>query len=180
MTPSAVLGRYARSLVDIAFEKNIEDKVAEDLKTYCEIFSAVPDVIETFDSPALPHDVKEKLLAELAVRYPINAITSNFLRVLLQHNRIRYFHEIVDGFMKAASERKGIVSAQVMAAAPMSQQEIKSLEARLTGITGKAVNVELQTDAGLLGGMVVQIGSTIFDGSIRTRLAEMKRRLKEA
>jgi F-type H+-transporting ATPase subunit delta len=180
VTPSAVLGRYAKSLVDIVFEKNLEEKVTKDLKTYLEIFCAVPDILETFDSPALPHEVKEKLLAELAARYPIDAITSNFLRILLQHNRIRYFQEIVDGFMKAASERKGIVSAQVTAAAPMSQQELKSLEIRLMKITGKAVNVDLKTDAGLLGGMIVQIGSTIFDGSIRTQLAEMKKRLKES
>ena len=180
MIPSAVLGRYAKSLADIVFEANLEEKVAEDLETYREIFRAVPDVLETFNSPALPYDVKEKLLAELTVRYPVDAITFNFMRILLQHNRMLYFQEIVDGFVKEASERKGIVSAQVTAAVAMSQEELKSLKDRLMGITGKAVDIELQTDTGLLGGMVVQIGSTIFDGSIRTQLAEMNKRLKEA
>jgi F-type H+-transporting ATPase subunit delta len=179
VTPSAVLGRYARSLVDIVFEENLEEKVAEDLKTCREIFRAVPDILETFDSPALPREVKEKVLAELTSQYPVNVITSNFLRILLKHNRMRYFQEIVDVFFKAASERKGIVSAHVTAAAPMSQQELKSLETRLVKITGKAVSVKVQTDSELVGGMVVQIGSTIFDGSIRTQLAEMKKRLKE-
>jgi F-type H+-transporting ATPase subunit delta len=179
VTPSAVLGRYAKALADIVFEEKIEEKVTADLNTFCEIFRGVPEILETFDSPALPHEVKEKLLAELMAQYPVNAITSNFLRILLQHNRIRYFHEITESFMKAAGERKGIVSAQVTAAVPMSQQELKNLEIRLTGITGKAVNVEVQTDADLLGGMVIRIGSTIFDGTIRTQLAEMNKRLKE-
>ncbi len=179
MIPSAILGRYARALADIVFEENLEDKVTEDLKTWAEIFHAVPDLLEAFHSPAVPREAKGKLLEELIARYPVNQITSNFLRILLQHNRIRYFQQILDGFLKLVNQRKGIVSAQVTAAAALTQQELKSLADRLAGITGKLVNVELRTDASLLGGVVVQIGSTVFDGSIRTQLADMKRRLAE-
>ena len=179
MIPSAILGRYARSLADIVFEENLEGKATEDLKTYNEIFLAVPDLLEAFDSPAVPREAKEKLLGELMQRYPVNPITSNFLRILLQHNRIRYFKQILDSFLKFVNERKGIVSAQVTAAAPPSQEELKRLEQKLAAITGRLVNIELRTDADLLGGIVVQIGSTIFDGSIRTQLADMRRRLSE-
>jgi F-type H+-transporting ATPase subunit delta len=176
---SAVLGRYCKSLADIVFEESIEEQVTEDLRTYGEIFRAVPDVLDILHSPAVPRETKEKLLSALMAQYPVHKISSNFLRTLLQHNRIGHFEQILDGFLKAVSERKGIISAQVTAAMPLSQNELKSLEARLVGITGKVVNVESQTDPGLLGGMVVQIGNTIFDGSIRTQLAEMKRRLTE-
>jgi F-type H+-transporting ATPase subunit delta len=179
LIPSAILGRYARSLADVVFEENFEEKVTEDLKTYSEIFSAVPDLLEAFHSPAVPRETKEKLLDEVMRQYPVQAITSNFLRALLQHNRIRYFQQILDGFLKSVDERKGIVSARVTAASALSPEELKSLEQRLAGITGKLVNMELQTDADLLGGVVVQIGSTIFDGSIRTQLSDMKRRLSE-
>jgi F-type H+-transporting ATPase subunit delta len=177
--PSAILGRYAKSLAEIVFEDNIDEEVTGDLKTYSEIFHAVPDLLEALDSPAIPRETKEKLLDELLVRYSVHPTTSNFLRILLQNNRIRYFQEILDSFIKSVNEHKGIVSAQVTAAAPLSQQEVKSLEDKLADITGKSVNVELRTDASLLGGIVVQIGSTSFDGSIRTKLAEMKRRLAE-
>jgi F-type H+-transporting ATPase subunit delta len=176
---SAVLGRYCKSLTDIVFEENIEERVTEDLKTYREIFRTVPDVLDILHSPAMPRETREKLLSALMTRYPVHIISSNFLRTLLQHNRMGHFQQILDGFLKAVSERKGILTAQVAAAMPLSQSELKSLEARLVGITGKVVNVELQTEASLLGGMVVQIGNTIFDGSIRTQLVEMKRRLTE-
>ncbi len=179
MIPSAILGRYARSLADVVFEENAVDKVTEDLKTYGEIFKAVPDLLETFQSPSVPRDNKEKLLGELMAQYPVSPIAANFLRVLLDHNRIRYFQNILEGFLKAINERVGIVSARVTAAAPLSPQEQKRLEQRLAGITGKLTSVEYQTDEGLLGGIVVQIGSTVFDGSIRTKLSEMKRRLAE-
>jgi F-type H+-transporting ATPase subunit delta len=179
MIPSAILGRYARSLAEIAFEENLEQPITEDLKTYNEIFRAVPDLLEAFHTPAIPRETKEKLLAEVMARYPVNIITSNFLRILLQHNRIRFFPQIVDGYFKSVNERKGIVTARVTTVAPLSPRDLKSLEARLAGITGKTMNLELKTDAGLLGGIVVQVGSTIFDGSIRTQLSEMRRRLTE-
>ena len=179
MIPSAILGRYSRSLAEIAFEENLEQTVSEDLKTFSEIFRAVPDLLEVFHAPAIPRETKEKLLAELMAKYPVSPITSNFLRILLQHNRIRFFQQIVEGYWKSVNERKGIVSARVTAAAPVSRENLKALEAKLAGITGKLVHIESQTDANLLGGVVVQIGSTIFDGSIRTQLSEMKRRLTE-
>jgi len=179
MIPSAILGRYARSLAEVVFERNVETKVTEDLATFHEIFRAVPELLEVFHSPAVARDSKEKLVGELMTRYPVHPVTSNFLRTLLQHNRLRYFEQIRYGYLKSVNESKGIVSAQVTAAVPLSDDELKTLADRLAGITGKRVNVELTTDAGLMGGIVVQMGSTIFDGSIRTQLAEIKRRLAE-
>jgi len=176
---SAILGRYARSLADVVFKENLEEKVIADLQTFREVFGAVPDTLEIFHSPAVTRESKEKLLAELIARYPVNQISSNFLHILLEHNRIRYFSQIFEGFLKTVDDRKGVVSAKVTAAAPLSPQDLKMLEARLSQFTGKVVNVESQTDKGLLGGVVVQIGSTVFDGSIRTQLAEVKRRLSE-
>jgi F-type H+-transporting ATPase subunit delta len=179
MIPSAILGRYARSLAEVVFDESIEQKVSEDLATYNDIFQAVPDLLEVFHSPAVPRESKEKLLNELMMQYPVNPVTANFLRILLQHNRIRYFERIRGGYLKAVNEKKGIVSARVTTASPLSPKNSRKLADRLAGITGKLVHVELQTDANLLGGIVVQMGSTIFDGSIRTQLAEMKRRLAE-
>ncbi len=179
MIPSAILGRYARSLAEIAFEENLEQPVTEDLRTYTEIFRAVPGLLETFDAPSVPRETKQKLLVEVMRLHPVNQITSNFLRILLQHNRIGFFHQIADAYSKSINERKGIVSARVTTVAPLSPRDMKSLEMKLVEITGKQINMELQTDPGLLGGIVVQVGSTIFDGSIRTQLSEMRRRLTE-
>lgn len=179
MIPSAILGRYSRSLAEIAFEENLEHAVSEDLRTFSEIFSQVPDLLDVFNAPAIPKDEKEKLLAALMAKYPVNPITSNFIRILLQHNRMLHFRQIADGYEKSVNERKGIVSARITAAAPVSPDNLKALEAKLAEITGKRINMESQTDTNLLGGVVVQIGSTIFDGSVRTQLTEMKRRLTE-
>jgi ATP synthase F1 delta subunit len=153
--------------------------VTGDLKTYGEIFRMVPDLLVAFHTPAVPRDAKERLLDEVMAQHPVNPITSNFLRILLRHNRLRFLSQIFEIYLKAVNERKGVVSAMVTTAAPLSQQKIVGLAERLAAITGKLVNIELRTDADLLGGVVVQVGSTVYDGSVRTQLAEVRRRLSE-
>ena len=179
MISSAILGRYAGSLADVAFEENLEQAVSHDLKTYEEIFKAVPELVDAFYSPAVPRATKEKLLGELLALHPVTPVTSNFLRILLQNNRIQYLPQVYKKYLSSVNERKGIVSAKVSTAALLSPQELKNFGDRLAGFTGKQVTIEPQTDGNLLGGVVVQIGDTIFDGSIRARLLEMRKRLAE-
>lgn len=179
MIPSAILGRYARSLTEIVFEENLEPEVTENLRTYGEIFRAVPDLLEVFHTPAIPRESKEKLLDELMSKYPVNPVASNFLRILLQHNRIGFFQHIFGLYLKLVNEHKGIVSARVTTAMALSEEEVKNLAERLSAITRKSVTIEPLMDAAILGGVIVQLGSTVFDGSIKAQLAEMKRRLAE-
>jgi F-type H+-transporting ATPase subunit delta len=177
---SAILGRYARSLAEVVFEQNLEQTVTGDLETYSEVFKEVPDLLDAFDSPGVPQEAKEKLLESLVSLHPVHSVTHNFLKVLLEHNRIRYYEQIYRSYSDSANERNGIVSARVSSSMPLEAPEVEVLEKKLSEATGKTVNMEPQTDADLLGGIVVQIGDTIFDGSIRTKLAEIKRRLAEA
>ena len=179
MVPVAILGRYARSLAEVAFEKNSEDRVAEGLKTFAEIIQAAPEIQEIFGSPAIPRETRERLLDELLVKYPVDPTAANFLHVLLEHNRMHSFKDILDAFLRLMNERKGIVTAKVTTASPLAESELEKIAARLGKIAGKLVTVEPTIDEELLGGMVVNIGSTIYDGSVRTRLAEMRRRLAD-
>jgi F-type H+-transporting ATPase subunit delta len=176
--PVAKLGRYARSLAEIAFEQNIEDKVAEDLRKFSGIFSQNPDVCKVFDSLAVPRDEKEKLLDALLAEYPVTKIAANFMRVLLERNRINSFQRIFELFLEIVNKRKGIVSAKIVTATPLDRDGVGRIEKRLGNITKKTVvATTVETDENLLGGIVVSVGNTIYDGSVRTRLDEMKRRL---
>lgn len=178
MIPIAILGIYARSLAEVAFEQNVEDKVAEDLRMFAEIFYVVPDVRRAFDSPAIPRDDKEKLLDELLAKYPVTPTASNFLRVLLERNRMRSFRNIFDIFLEIVNKHKGIVSARIVTAAPLDRDDVGQIEEKLGKIMGKTVvAAAVETDENLLGGMVVSVGNTIYDGSVKTQLEEVKRRL---
>ena len=110
-------------------------------------------------------------------RYPVSSTTANFLRVILQRNRIRYFEEIFDYYLKSVNIRKGIISAEVASAQPLSEKELSALRGSLSGATGRTVILNVRSDPKLLGGLIVQIGSTVYDGSIRRQLAEMQQQL---
>jgi len=166
-------------LAEVAFEQNIEDRVAEDLRMFAEIFSAAPEVRGVFDSPAVPRDEKEKLLDALLTEHPVTPTASNFMRVLLESNRMRSFRNILYRFLEIVNRRKGIVSAKIVTAAPLDNDGIGRIEERLGKITGKTVVAAVETDEDILGGMVVSVGNTVYDGSVRTQLKEMKRRFME-
>jgi F-type H+-transporting ATPase subunit delta len=179
LAPSAILGRFARSLAEVAFEENVEPKVTEDLSTYVEIFKAVPDLLDAFDSPRFSREAKESILSQLLLKYPVHRLTSNFLKILLRHNKISLFAQIQKVYESLVNERNGIAFAHVTAAAPLLLEEEMKLAVRLTKITGKKVNLELETDASLLGGIVIRMDGAVYDGSIKTQLSEIKRRIIE-
>ena len=180
MISSAIFIRYARSMAEVALESNQEPAVTSELSTYREIFQSVPELLETLDSPAVPRDAKERLLAAVIERYPVSGIFGNFLRILVDHHRIRYFEAICQAYARIVNERKGIMAARVTSAQGLSKEKLARLRASLSEATGRTVTLEVQTDASLLGGLVVQVGSTVYDGSVRRQLEEMKRRLTEA
>jgi F-type H+-transporting ATPase subunit delta len=179
MTSTVVYARYARSLVDVVMERRAESEVNRSLELYRAIFAAVPELLTAFDNPALPRDVKGRLLADLLQKYPVDPTTDNFLHILLANNRIRHFREIVEYYTRALNDRKGILAAKVTSASALSDEEARVLAGKLTHALGKAVTMDMVTDPDLLGGLVVQIGSTVYDGSIRKQLDEVRKRLLE-
>jgi len=180
MISSSVFARYARALVDVVTGEARETDVSRDLELYDGIFAAVPDLLDIFHSPAVPREAKERVLQELLDRYPVSPTTANFLRLLLKQNRIRYFREILDNYTKAINTLKGVVVARVSVAAVLSEADLHGLRDALARATGKTVELHTITDPGLIGGVVVQIDSTVYDGSIRRQLSEIKRRLVES
>ncbi|MDR0310112.1 MAG: ATP synthase F1 subunit delta, partial [Acidobacteriota bacterium] len=124
--------------------------------------------------------VKETLLDALLAEQPLTPIASNFLRVLLERNRLHLLPRVADRFIELVNKNKGIMSAKIVTATPLDRDGIGRIEKRLGKITGKTVIAgAVETDENLLGGMVVSVGNTVYDGSVRTQLEEMKRRLME-
>jgi F-type H+-transporting ATPase subunit delta len=174
---SAIFARYGRALADVVLAKGEDAVVLRDLNTYREIFRLVPALLEALDSPAVQREGKERVLSELLARYPVCQTVGNFLRILLDHHRIRYFAEICDSYLKTVNERKGIIAARVTSAAPIGEKDLATLRKSLSMATGNEITFSVDTDPGLLAGVIVQIGSMVYDGSIRAQLEEMRRRL---
>ena len=177
MISSALFARYSRALVDVALEAGADAEVLQDLRTYGEIFRAVPDAMAALHSPGVPKPAKEGVLAALMERYPVHRITSNFLRILLDHSRFGYFHEICDHYARVLDERKGIVAAAVTVAETLAERQAVEIRARISGAIGREVKLELRSDPNLIGGLILHVGSTVYDGSVRRQLSEIKARL---
>ncbi|NWG14302.1 MAG: ATP synthase F1 subunit delta [Acidobacteria bacterium] len=177
MIPSALFARYSRALADVALEAGVDADVSRDLHIYREIFRAAPEAMAALHSPGIAKQAKEGLLAALMERYPVSGITSNFLRILLDHHRLGYFHEICDHYARILDERKGVVAATVTIAGRLTERQTAELREKISGVTGREVKMELHSDPGLIGGLVLRIGSTVYDGSVRRQLSEIKTRL---
>ena len=177
MIPTALFAHYSRALVDIVLETGAEAAVSGDLETYRQIFLAVPEVVDALQNPGIPRTAKEGLLAALVRLHPVAEISGNFLRVLLDHNRFVYFGEICDEYRRVLDERRGIVSALATVAAPVADDQRTGLRERISEAIGQALRLEFRTDPGIIGGLVLQIGSTVYDGSVRRQLVEVRQRL---
>jgi F-type H+-transporting ATPase subunit delta len=172
-----VANRYARALADVVAQKGDYRRVGRELDDFAALYHQSLELREVFNTPAVEVEVKAKLLQAIAGRLDASSITGNFLRVLLAHYRMGLLPRICEAFQKIANDRLGVVQVKVTSAAALSQEEQHALQIRFSELTGKQVELEYALDRDLLGGVRAQIGSTVYDGSIRGQLERIRRQL---
>jgi F-type H+-transporting ATPase subunit delta len=151
--------------------------VKEELAAWEQMMQSNEQLLEVFRNPTIPYDQKQKVLSTLIARVRVRPTTANFLQVLLQNQRLAELGEVNKRFAQVLDERSGVVSAQVTTARPVPQSSQEALRAKLAAMTGKSVRLSFETDEELIGGIVTRIGSTIYDGSVRNQLQQVKERL---
>ena len=178
--PIAVANRYARALADVvANQKGDYRQALRETGAFAAVYRESGELRELLDSPAVPLAGKLKVVVAIASRLDASPVTGYFLRVLASHYRMALLDEIVQLFHRIANERMGVVEVKVTSAAALSEAEEQALRARFAEITGRQVEFDLRRDSALLGGLVAQIGSTVYDGSVRGQLERIHRRLIE-
>lgn len=172
---AAVAGRYARAFAEVASAHNMDpEKTIQELDQINALFAENHELHSVFLNPAVPHEQKLGLLDALVKKMGGTRMLRNFLAVLIDHRRISQIGEIAREFREQLDERMGIAEAQVNSARELSAAEKKALEAQLAEATGKKIRAHYASDPALLGGAVVRIGSTIYDGSVRGQLQKLK------
>jgi F-type H+-transporting ATPase subunit delta len=172
-----VARRYAMALADVVMASGEAQEVKAELATWEEMMQSNEQLLEVFRNPTIPYDQKQKVLSTLIARARVRPTTANFLQVLLQNQRLAELGEVNKRFAQVLDERSGVVSAQVTTARPVPQSSQEALRAKLATMTGKSVRLSFETDEELIGGIVTRIGSTIYDGSVRNQLQQVKERL---
>jgi F-type H+-transporting ATPase subunit delta len=172
-----VARRYATALADVVTARGEAQEVKEELAAWAEMMQSNGQLLEVFRNPTIPYEQKRKVLDALIDRSRVRPATSNFLQVLLQNHRLAELSEVNKRFAQILDERSGVVSAEVTTARPVAQSSQEALRTKLTAMTGKSVRLSFTTDEELIGGIVTRIGSTIYDGSVRNQLQQVRERL---
>lgn len=177
MSIQTIARRYAGALADVIVERSEAEEVQKELGFWQAMIDENPDLREVFSNPTVSYEQKRKVLNELISRSQVRSTTANFLQVLLKNQRLTELAEINHRLEQVLNERAGVLAARVTTARPISQEIKETIQTKLRKLSGKQVRVDFETDNAIIGGLVTRIGSTVYDGSIRTQLELLATRL---
>jgi F-type H+-transporting ATPase subunit delta len=177
---SNVGGRYAQALFDLASEQKQVAAVEADLKSLKSALKDSRDLRVLVGSPAFGSEDKGKGLAAIADKAQFNATTKKFLGLLAANGRAGLLASVITGYEALSARARGAVSAQVTTAIPLSPAQSKGVAGALRQALGKDPEIETRVDPAILGGIKVQVGSRLFDASLKSKLDSLKFALKRA
>jgi F-type H+-transporting ATPase subunit delta len=178
---AAVSSRYARAFADVVMERKLEpSQVRRDLHLLADIVEQNGELRRVWEAPALPAAQKRAVLDALAKRAGTSAMVRNFLAVLIDHGRMPLLEQILRQFEMELDRRLNLAEAEITSARDLDAEEKRSLELEVGRLTGKKVRASYRRDPNLLGGAVIKVGSTIYDGSVLGQLNKIREHLVEA
>jgi len=175
---TGLAGRYATALYDLAEESGVLDQVADDLRTLQRMIEGSGDFKRMIRSPVISRREQGTALAEILTQAQASELTKKFAGVLAGNRRLFALPDVIGGYLAILAGRRGEVTAAVTSAQPLTQRQLAELEATLRRVVGGKVSIEPHVDPGLLGGLVVRIGSRMVDSSLRTKLQHMRLALR--
>ena len=173
MSVQTIARRYATALAEVALDRNEEARVQQEINGWAQLIESNPQLREVFANPTIPYDQKREVLEQLIARTRIGETSASFLRVLLRNQRLAQLKYVAERFSHVLDERHGIVGANVTTARPIPEDVKAQLQEALAATTGRTVRLSFRTDESIIGGVVTQIGSTIYDGSVQGQLERL-------
>jgi F-type H+-transporting ATPase subunit delta len=172
---ASVTSTYARAFADVVFLDHLDAaRTVQETETLAQLISSNKELREVLETPSIPAEQKRNLVDALAARLNISKPVRNFLVVLIDHRRVSFLSAITKQFRHEINLRMGFAEADIISARELTSSEHSSLESQVERLTRKKVRVRYSQDPSLLGGAVVKIGSTIYDGSVKGQLERIK------
>ena len=165
--------RYALALYEVAKEKNKVDEYINDLREICDLIENNKDFYEVVKHPQISTKNKKRTFINI-FKGKIDEELLSFLLILIEQDRILYLREKLNQMEKIDLERKNILSAVVKTAVPLLESEISDLQEKLEKQYNKKIIMATEIDKSLLGGVYVRVGNDVIDGTIKSKLEEMK------
>ena len=179
---ASVVGTYARAFADVVMSKsNLLDpaRMLQELHGIEALLKESDPLRRVLENPSIPGNAKRAVLDAITQRLGTTRQVRNFVAVLIDNRRLPLFSEILKQVEEELDDRQGFAEAQVSSARQLSDPEKQMLEVEIAKMTGKKVRARYAQDASLLGGAVVQVGSTIYDGSVKGQLEKIWEQLVE-
>ncbi len=176
MIERRIVRRYASALFSAASSADAVDRVESDLGFVSYVMESSPALWEAMTSPIIPRVKKEQILADL-FGDKVHEITLSYMKLLVEKRREEALKETEAEYIDLANEARGIVQAEVTSAIALDEDQEKKLVAKLTAMTGKRIQLAKKVDPELIGGVLVRIGDTVIDGSVKGQLAALREEL---
>lgn len=177
MSTETIARRYSVALADVVIASGETESIKSELEILGTLFAANADLHNVFSNPAIAQANKIKVLDGLLAKTQPSKTTANFLKVLLQNGRLGDLGAINIRFAAVLEERSGHVNAKITSARELPPEEKAEFESNLENITGKKVTINYSIDREIIGGVITRIGSTVYDGSVKTKLETLREQL---
>jgi F-type H+-transporting ATPase subunit delta len=172
--------RYAKALFDVALQEKADlAQVDRDLQAVAAMIAASPDLVQASNRGTVTEEKRKSLIEAVSKAMTLTPPVTKLLVLLAQTRRLNLLPDLERAYRERLLAHQNIVRADVKSAAPLSPEKTKALEESLARVTGKKVELSVSVDPELLGGVVATIGSTVYDGSVRTQLQRMRQELVE-
>jgi F-type H+-transporting ATPase subunit delta len=172
-----VAKRYARALVELSEANKTVDKTKADLTAFVDAVDSQPAMQKLFSSPVFTAENKKAVIKDLSGKLNLQPVTQRFVEHLAETGRIRYVKDVHEAFLDIIAERQNRATVRLTTAAPVNNGDLADIKNKLEGLTGKQVDIDSKVDASLIGGAKAQIGSVIYDGTIKNQLNKMRDQL---
>ena len=180
MTNRTAASRYARALFDVAVKEQVDlSSVGQHLEAFAALLTAHPTLGKALLNPAVPTPRKRAAVDELVKGSGLPSVLGKLLVLLAERDRLVLLPDLVDAYRDRLLDHRKVVRAEVTTAAPLSADRAKTIETSLAQVTGKSVTLATRVDPGMIGGLVMRVAGTVYDGSVVRQLARLKSKLAE-
>ena len=173
-------GRYSLALYELAEEANALDEIEKNSSSIIKLISSSEEFNSLIKDPTNQKEDQLNIISKISENYKLNNLLTKFLSFLISKRRLFYVEKILKDFIETCSKKRGEIKAELTAAKQLTENEINSIKEDLTKSFSSKIKLNYKYDPSLIGGLIVQVGSTMVDTSIKNKLQQIENRMVEA
>ena len=174
------VGRYSLALYELADETNVVSEIEKQVEALLSTIIKSPDLDFFIKNPTTKKEDQENIIKQISKKFNLNELLSKFLCYLIHKRRFFYVEKILSDFIETCSKKRGEIKAELIAAKDLSKDEIKKIEGNLLSTFDAKIKLNFKKDPSLIGGLIIQVNSTMIDTSIRSKLQKIENKMLEA